>query len=102
MIHDNTTDSNPKFLRHPLDFLRGVRHTGCMRTCLGLLFLFAVLTETVLTVVYHTCVNSGIRFEQKESNSEFINTRRSYRPQSVSQLAPPDLRLHDPADHARF
>ncbi len=56
-----------------------------MRTCLGLLFLFAVLAETVLTVAYHTCVNAGIRFEQKESNLEFINTRRSYRPQQVSQ-----------------
>lgn len=73
-----------------------------MRTCLGLLFLFAVLTETVLTVVYHTCINSGIRFEQKESNSEFINTRRSYRPQSVSVVAPSFPHTYDPADHARF
>lgn len=73
-----------------------------MRTCLGLLFLLAVVAETVGTVVYHTCINSGIRFEQKESNSEFINTRRSYRPQSVTRVAAPDLRTYNPAGHAQF
>lgn len=73
-----------------------------MRTCLGLLFLLAVLAETVLTVVYHTCINSGIRFEQKESNSEFINTRRSYRPQPVTQVAASLLRSNNSAGHAPF
>lgn len=72
-----------------------------MRTCLGLLFLFAVLAETALTVAYHTSINAGIRFEQKESNLEFINTRRSYRPQACSraEALPAPIPV---ADHDRF
>lgn len=74
-----------------------------MRTCLGLLFLFAVLAETALTVAYHTSINAGIRFEQKESNLEFINTRRSYRPQTGSRAdASAPLTLSPLADHVRF
>jgi hypothetical protein len=34
----------------------------------------------VLTVVYHASVNAELRFEQRDSDTEYINTARSYRP----------------------
>ncbi len=51
-----------------------------MRTCLGLLLLLLVLGAIVFTVIYHASINADVRFERKETNTEFINTRRSFRP----------------------
>lgn len=41
--------------------------------------MIAILALT-LTVVYHTSVNSELRFEPRDSHEEYINTRRSFRP----------------------
>ncbi|MBQ8480847.1 MAG: hypothetical protein IJ503_10760 [Akkermansia sp.] len=51
-----------------------------MKTCLGSLLLIPTLAAVVLTVVYHASVNAELRFEQRDSDSEYINTARSYRP----------------------
>ena len=51
-----------------------------MKTCLGSLLLIPTLAAVVLTVVYHASVNAELRFEQRDSNTEYINTARSYRP----------------------
>jgi len=52
-----------------------------MKTCLGSLLLLPTLAALIITAIYHTSVNAELRFEQRDSNEEFINTRRSYRPQ---------------------
>ena len=51
-----------------------------MKTCLGSLLLIPTLAAVVLTVVYHASVNAELRFEQRDSDSEYTNTARSYRP----------------------
>ncbi len=51
-----------------------------MKTCLGSLLLIPTLAAVVLTVVYHASVNAELRFEQRDSDTEYINTARSYRP----------------------
>lgn len=43
----------------------------------------------IITVVYHTSVNSELRFETKDSHVEYINPRRSYRPQNTAQQNKP-------------
>ena len=52
-----------------------------MKTCLGSLLLLPTLAALTITAIYHTSVNAELRFEQRDSNEEYINTRRSYRPQ---------------------
>lgn len=52
-----------------------------MRSCLGGLILMLTIVALIVTVIYHTSVNSELRFEQRDANAEYINTRRSYRPQ---------------------
>ena len=56
-----------------------------MKTCLGSLLLLPTLAAVVLTVVYHASVNGELRFEQRDSNTEYINTARSYRPPAKKQ-----------------
>ncbi|MCQ2364529.1 MAG: hypothetical protein MJ051_03110 [Akkermansia sp.] len=56
-----------------------------MRTCLGSLLLVPVMLALVLTVVYHTSVNQEMRFEQRDTNAQYINTARSYRPPEVKE-----------------
>lgn len=56
-----------------------------MKTCLGSLLLIPVMVGLVLTVVYHTSVNGEVRFEQRDTNAQYINTARSYRPPEVKQ-----------------
>lgn len=56
-----------------------------MKTCLGSLLLVPVIVGLVLTVVYHTSVNGEVRFEQRDTNAQYINTARSYRPPEVKQ-----------------
>lgn len=51
-----------------------------MKTCLGSLLLIPVLLALVATLIYHTSVNSELKFEQRDSNARYINTARSYRP----------------------
>lgn len=51
-----------------------------MKTCLGSLLLIPTLAAVVLTVVYHASVNAELRFDQRDSDTEYINTARSYRP----------------------
>lgn len=50
-----------------------------MKTCLGSLLL-PVILALVGTAIYHASVNGELRFELRDSNEEYINTRRSYRP----------------------
>ncbi|MBR5523481.1 MAG: hypothetical protein IKV82_08470 [Akkermansia sp.] len=52
-----------------------------MRSCLGGLILMLTIVALIATVIYHTSVNSELRFEPRDANAEYINTRRSYRPQ---------------------
>ncbi len=52
-----------------------------MRSCLGGLVLMLAIAALIVTVIYHTSVNSELRFEPRDANAEYINTRRSYRPQ---------------------
>lgn len=58
-----------------------------MKTCLGSLLL-PVILALVGTAVYHASVNGELRFELRDSNEEYINTRRSYRPAPVKQNVP--------------
>ncbi len=65
-----------------------------MKTCLGSLLLVPVIIILVVTVIYHASVNSELRFEQRDTNAQYINTARSYRPQikvPPKQAAPPIL-----------
>ncbi len=73
-----------------------------MKTCLGSLLLLPTLAAIVLTVVYHASVNAELRFEPRDSNMEYINTARSYRPpvkkqkpQSIVTPAPLPKMLDD-------
>lgn len=52
-----------------------------MKTCLGSLLLVPVILALVITAVYHTSVNSELQFEQRDTNAQYINTARSFRPQ---------------------
>lgn len=52
-----------------------------MKTCLGSLLLIPVILALVVSVIYHTSVNSELQFEQRDTNAQYINTARSYRPQ---------------------
>lgn len=56
-----------------------------MKSCLGTLALAITGLAIVITVVYHASVNSELRFETRDSHVEYINTRRSFRPQNVPQ-----------------
>lgn len=52
-----------------------------MKTCLGSLLLVPVILALVVSVVYHASVNSELQFEQRDTNAQYINTSRSFRPQ---------------------
>ena len=58
-----------------------------MKTCLGSLLLIPTIIALVGTVVYHASVNSELRFEERDTNAEYINIRRSYRPQPREEKA---------------
>ena len=59
-----------------------------MKTCLGSLLIVPVIMALVITVIYHTSVNSELQFEQRDTNAQYINTARSYRPQIKEQEKP--------------
>ena len=59
-----------------------------MKTCLGSLLLVPVILALIVSVVYHTSVNSELQFEQRDTNAQYINTSRSYRPQIKESPAP--------------
>ncbi len=52
-----------------------------MKTCLGSLLLVPTLLALVGTAIYHISVNSELSFEERDTNTEYINVNRSYRPQ---------------------
>ena len=60
-----------------------------MKSFLGGLLLLIAIMALVLTMVYHTSVNSELRFEPRDSHEEYINTRRSYRPRITKTPPPP-------------
>lgn len=51
--------------------------------------LLVAIIAVVLTAAYHASVNSELRFEQRDSHVEYINTRRSYRPPKQPQREQP-------------
>ncbi len=53
-----------------------------MKTCLGSLLLVPTLLALVGSAIYHISVNSELCFEERDSNTEYINVNRSYRPQA--------------------
>lgn len=59
-----------------------------MKTCLGSLLLVPVILALIVSVIYHTSVNSELQFEQRDTNVQYINTARSYRPQ-IKETTPP-------------
>ncbi len=60
-----------------------------MRTCLGSLLLIPIIFALVGTAIYHTSVNSELRFEERDTNAEYINIRRSYRPKQPEEQTTP-------------
>ncbi len=52
-----------------------------MKTCLGSLLMVPTLLALVGTAIYHISVNSELCFEERDTNTEYININRSYRPQ---------------------
>lgn len=72
-----------------------------MKTCLGSLLLVPVILALVITAVYHTSVNSELQFEQRDTNAQYINTARSYRPQikeAEKPVTPPPAPANDAKD----
>lgn len=67
-----------------------------MKSCLGTLALAVTIFFIIVTVVYHTSINSELRFETRDSHVEYINTRRSYRPQNAAAPKPPAPPTHAP------
>lgn len=63
-----------------------------MKTCLGSLLLLPTIVAILATVVYHASVNGELRFEQRDTNTEYINTNRSYRPPAKREQAKPAAR----------
>lgn len=68
-----------------------------MKSCLGSLALVVTVAALVITAIYHTSVNSELRFETRDSHVEYINTHRSYRPpiQKDPTKQPKKLNLPD-------
>ncbi len=60
-----------------------------MKTCLGSLLLLPTIAAIMATVVYHASVNGELRFEQRDTNMEYINTNRSYRPPAKKERIKP-------------
>ncbi len=58
-----------------------------MKTCLGSLLLVPTILALVGTAIYHISVNSELRFEERDTNTEYINVNRSYRPQAKPTMA---------------
>ncbi len=59
-----------------------------MKTCLGILILVPAILVLVGTGVYHTSLDTGLTFEERDTNGQYINTQRSYRPAPKPQPAP--------------
>lgn len=51
-----------------------------MKTCLGTLILVPAILGLAVTVAFHASVDADIRFEERDTNAQYINTERSYRP----------------------
>lgn len=51
-----------------------------MKTCLGSLILVPAILILVGTGAYHASLDAGIKFEERDTNAQYINTERSYRP----------------------
>lgn len=84
------------------------RISGVKTTFLGSLLLLPTLSAIVLTVIYHASVNGELQFEQRDVNTEYINTNRSYRPpvkkekpkSIVTPAALPDMMDDDAPEEA--
>ena len=51
-----------------------------MKTCLGTLILVPAILILVGTGAYHASLDAAIKFEERDTNAQYINTERSYRP----------------------
>jgi hypothetical protein len=70
-----------------------------MKTCLGSLLLVPVILALIVSVVYHTSVNSELQFEPRDTNAQYINTSRSYRPQIKENTPPATAPAPAPAEN---
>lgn len=51
-----------------------------MKTCLGTLILVPAILGLAATVAYHASMDADLKFEERDTNAQYINTERSYRP----------------------
>lgn len=58
-----------------------------MKTCLGTLILVPAILGLALTVVYHASMDADLKFEERDTNAQYINTERSYRPAQHADAA---------------
>lgn len=77
----------------------GCGSIAAMKTCLGAFLLLLTLCAVTGTVVYHACANSDLRFEERDTNSQYINTRRSYRPRKKPRQQTPPPAPVKPQEH---
>lgn len=74
-----------------------------VKTFLGSLLLIPVILALVITAVYHTSVNAELKFEKRETSTQYINTERSFRPQiketpkKQTESVTPDKKQDTPA-----
>ena len=56
-----------------------------MKTCLGTLILVPAILGLAVTVAFHASMDADVRFEERDTNAQYINTERSYRPARQEQ-----------------
>lgn len=58
-----------------------------MKTCLGTLILVPAILGLAATVAYHASMDADLKFEERDTNAQYINTERSYRPAQHADAA---------------
>ncbi|MBE6434878.1 MAG: hypothetical protein E7030_01575 [Akkermansiaceae bacterium] len=51
-----------------------------MHIYLSIVALILTIVAAIATVGYNATINSHLSFKQKQDNTDYINTQRSYRP----------------------
>ena len=72
-----------------------------MKTCLGSLILVPAILILVGTGAYHASLDAGIKFEERDTNAQYINTERSYRPTPKQEPNDPQKPADTAADPTR-
>lgn len=55
-----------------------------MHIYLSIVVLILTIVAAIATVGYNATINSQLSFKQKQDNTDYINTQRSYRPPTPS------------------